>query len=218
MTTFAEIKTAIESIRATAAARMAKMVMDAGSIEPTHGVDGRLHAPCDNYVWGDNVYMGGQYLPNHEYDAMVLPCHKVKIKIATNMIESFKSLFPNDSTGKSWSQNGTDVCYFYASVSTREKTELNKLLPESGKKLVLVDEYGEGNSKQWKFNIAPFIKRCVDSFKWDWLERACEMVEFEYPGLPINLETNPKTGKLTIKTPYQGKMVRYHYFDNTIYN
>jgi len=216
--TFETIKSTVESIRAAAAKRMEKMVMDAGSIAPTHGKDGRLHAPCDNYVWGDVVYMGGQYLPNNEFDAMFKPEHTIKIKMAVSLLPQFQALFPNDKAGKSWDQKGVQVAYFYATVSTAEKTALAKILPESGKKLVLVSEYGEGTSKQWKFNIAPYIKRCLDAFGYDWLERAVEMVEFEYPGMPTTLETNKKTGKLTLRTPYQGQMVRYEYFDNTIYN
>lgn len=207
MATLSEIKDVISAVNAEQNRRYNQNVGD--QIAPTIGSDNRLHAPCDGYVWMDRVFLGGQYLP--EDDDYCTKPYSIKIKIALSLVPEIQE-FLGGSAGKSWVQNDVSVCYFYAQVSKAEQTALLKILPEGGKKIVLVDEYGAGTSKSWKFSAGRVVANLQRQYGWSYVD----FMEIAAPGVYFELKENKK-GELKYCSSFDGKMVRYHYIDNTIY-
>ena len=68
----ADCKIRAEQYLARQAAYRARMNEEAAErnngMFATWGADDRPHAPCDNYLWDDVIYMGGQYLPLPDED------------------------------------------------------------------------------------------------------------------------------------------------------
>lgn len=123
MNTSESVKTLIEEFLAKRQAKVdAAKALNKGA-EPTLDKFGRYHAPHDGYIWGDeagDVYMGGQYLPDEDFD--VQPQRKAKIKIHESLkTPEFSELFvqfkksgrDDVSYGKSWAQREGSVCYAY---------------------------------------------------------------------------------------------------------
>ena len=214
MTTLADIKTALKIVHDRYDARIAKAIVDNNQLEPTVDSNGRLHAPCDNYFWiNEQIYMGGNYLPeDEEYFGRG---ETIKIKIATKIFDQMNAVIPG-SLGKSWNQNGVEIAYFYGSVTKAEKTALLKILPEGGKRVALADE--NTTTKTWKFSTGKFTRRFSNLYGriTDWYE-IFEATSYDFaPGVEFKLVTK-KDGKMTYKSDFDGKMVCYQYLDNTIY-
>lgn len=213
MTTLNNIKTAVETVRTSYQKRIEKALIDNFDRHPTYDKDGRAHAPCDNYIWiNDQVYLGGQYLPDDS--DYVSGAEKLKIKIALSILPEIES-FLGGKIGKPWNQNGIEVAYFYAVVSKAEKTAILKILPESGKRVVLATE--NTTTKTWKFSTGKFTRRFASIYGFEW-HGIFEVMSREFaPGVAFNL-IRKKDGKYTFKSDFDGKMVCYEYFDNTIYS
>lgn len=213
MITLADVKVTLKTVHDRYDARIAKAIVDNNDVEPTVDSNGRLHAPCDNYFWiNEQTYLGGQFLPEDEnYFGRG---ETIKFKIAVSLFEKFNALIPG-SIGKTWNQNGVEVCYFYGSVTKAEKTALLKILPEGGKRVALATE--NTKTKTWKFSSGK-ISRSI-KFK---LGYHYELDVFEYfcsqmaPGVNFDWVKNKK-GEYKMVSDFDGKMVCYEYLDNTIY-
>jgi hypothetical protein len=188
---------------------------------PTVGVDGRLHAPHDGYVWGDSVFMGGQYLPEDEEQGKLGKVYKIKICINVKLFDEFNNLF-SGSMGKSWvSKDGTEVAYFYTTVSAVERTALLKVIPTLGKQsfekrvIVEVQEGEVVETASWKWSDAKAWNKIMDA------DCDFSLAECLYSaGLTWYYEQGRKIkGKLKENyTGLDGKMVKYSYIDDTIYS
>lgn len=213
MTTFADIKTVLKTVRGRYEARIAKAIVDNNDLEPTVDSNGRLHAPCDNYFWiNEQIYMGGNYLPeDEEYFGRG---ETIKIKIATKILDQMNSVI-HGSLGKSWNQNGVEMAYFYGSVTKAEKTALLKILPEGGKRVVLADE--NTTTKTWKFSSGKIYRNAVlrlgKFYEMDVLDYFCSQAA---PGVEFDWVKNKK-GEYKMVSDFDGKMVCYKYFDSAIY-
>lgn len=213
MTTLAEIKTVVESVRVSYEKRIAKVITENEDVKPTIDINGRYHAPCDNYLWiNEQIYMGGNYLPDDDnYSGRG---ETIKIKIAVSLEKELDSIIPG-KIGKSWNQNGVEMAYFYGSVSKAEKTAILKILPEGGKRVALATE--NTTTKTWKFSSGKIYRNII--FK---LGRCYELDVFEYfcsqiaPGVEFDWIRNKK-GEFKMVSDFDGKMVCYEYLDNTIY-
>lgn len=214
MTTLAEIKTVIESVRVSYEKRIAKVITDNQDVKPTIDVNGRYHAPCDNYLWiNDETYLGGEFLPNDE--EYVGGSEIIKIKIVVSLEKELDSIIPG-RIGKSWNQNGVEMAYFYAVISKAEKTALLKILPEGGKRVALATE--NTTTKTWKFSSGKFTRRFSNLYGKiaNWYD-IFEATSYDFaPGVEFKLVTK-KDGNMTYKSDFDGKMVCYEYLDNTIY-
>lgn len=215
MTTFVDLKNAVESARTVREERLNKIAADIGA---TVDKNGRLHAPHDGFFYAEKQWYGGEYLPEitidgEEFNSATV---SIKIKIASSLVEDFKGLFSGD-IGKVWSQNGIEVAYFYANVFKFEKTIVEKLLPDSGKKLILAENASSNCGKAFEFKMASIIRKCVNAYGYDWLDFFGEIMAMDYNGVPFELFTK-KDGKLTYKSSWDKKMVCYQYLDGTIYS
>lgn len=215
MTTIAEIKSAVETVRESYNKRIQKAVVDNLDHAPTIDNNGRYHAPTDNYYWiNDQYYMAGEFLPND--DEYTGNSQSIRIKIATKILSEIES-FLDGSMGKTWVQNNIEVGYFYAQVSSREKTALMKIIPESGKRVVLVSESGNNGNKTWIFKTSKFTRRFASLFGSEW-HNIFESMTWDFaPGVEFELMVK-KDGKYTYKSKFDNQEVRYDYPDNTIYN
>lgn len=205
MTTLAEIKEAVESVYIKFQERYDRNVLTQG--EPIKDSMGRLHAPFDGYEWEGIVYLGGQFLATNSDE---VAGEELKIKIATFLLPELEKIF-SVQPGTPWTHNGVTVCYAYAMVPKQVKTSVMKLLPEGGKKIVKVSEYGNpNNQKTWKFSDAKAFQK-FDRIYADW--------EALFPGVGLHWEQGRKVkGKLKeFFTDFDKQEVRYLYLDNTIY-
>lgn len=180
---------------------------------PTLGVDGRLHAPCDNYTWiNGEVYLGGQYLPLDEDTKIGTTTYKFKVQ--TKIVPELSKII-SGSIGKSWIQGDAEVAYYYASVSSAEKRVLEQLLPQASKQIVLADE--NTTSKTWEFSTKKFIKSYVYKYGFRWTEVFHDFIHMDAPGVDFNMVTK-KGGKITFKSDFDGKLVCYAYNDSILIN
>ena len=215
--TFSSIKTAVEAAVTAYETRRENAfnsLVESAGVAPTIGKDGRFHAPCDGYVWGEQVYMGGQYLPYDEEDNRSY-LMKGKYKIQTSIFEEFNQLFGgNCSMGKSWVQNGVEVAYAYCMLSRTQNTAMSKLVPEGGKIVVAVKEGETPTNSVWKWS---------DAKQWNKIVKSgldIDTAEYLYsPGVKWVVEPGRKVkGKLReVYSDLDGKQVHYEYIDNTIY-
>lgn len=189
--------------------------------EPTIGVDGRLHAPHDGYIWGDAIFAGGQYLPDDEEQGKLGKLTPIKMCVNVSLLTQLQDLFLGGSMGKSWVTNGVEVAYFYTTVSAVELTTIRKVIPTLGlsakeKRIIVeVKENEEVSSTVWKWSDAKAWNKIMN-FDGD-----ISLAEMLYSaGLTWNYEQGRKV-KSKLKEWYtglDGKMVRYHYIDDTIYS
>lgn len=215
MSTIAEIKTTVEKINAEFDKRT-KELFDSLDLYPTVDQNGRYHAPCDGYVWiNQEVYLGGEYLPFD--DEGTKPSHDLKIKIDIRLKDQFDMIFGSGELGKIWIHNNMEIAYYYTKVSTAVYNAVNKLLPVSGRKVVLVSEKGLGNSKTWIFKTSKFTRKCASLWGSNWYE-LFDAMSWEFaPGVPFEL-IRKKDGKFTYKSSFDNQEVRYEYSDNIIYS
>ena len=200
----ADIKTAVESVRAAYQARLDKAETDNHDLAPTKDRSGRKHAPCDNYIWIDgNVYLGGQFLPEDE--EYMGKNYTVKIKIAAALAPVLNEFLPG-SIGKTWMEGNVAVGFYYASVAKAEKTALDKILPAQDKQIVLADE--NTTAKTWVFNTKKIVKSYVYRFGYQWQEMFNDFAHMDAPGVDFQLVTK-KDGKITFKSDFDGKTVCY---------
>ena len=210
--TFAELSAAVYGSREAVNKRTAEIVeaqaINNGGIAPTRGVDDRLHAPCDGYLWYDRIYLGGQYLAIDEDSYSNLA--SLKIKIVAGLKDQLIELFGNGSTGKVWNRDGVDLCYFYAECARHEYTAIRPLLPKSGKYIVLVSEHGGNGQRTWKFSSAKILASPAYQSGMDWEDLA--------PGVNLEYEQGRKVkGQLReFFTQFDGQLVRYQYFDDVL--
>ena len=192
-----------------------------GNLPPTIGTDNRLHAPHDGYIWGDKVYLGGQYLPESDEEGTA-KVHHINFCANVALLEPLQELFKGGSMGGSWvAKNGTQVAKFYAVVSATERTAIRKVIPTLGKqafekrKIVEVKENEEVSSATWKWSDARTWNKIMD------FEGDISLAELMYSaGLTWTYEEGRKIkGQLREwYTGLNGKMVRYEYIDDTIYS
>jgi hypothetical protein len=210
MCTLAEIKATVTKVADAYEKRICKAIVDNQNVDPVIDCNGRYHAPCDNYIWiNDEVYMGGNYLPDDDnYCGRV---ETMKLKILVSLFEELNDIIPG-SMGKSWIQDGQEIAYFYGLVTKAEKTALLKILPEGGKRVVLADE--NTTSKTWKFSTGKFTRRFSSIYGFEWMD-IFEALSHEFaPG--VKFEIVKKKDKYTFKSEFDGKMVCYQYLDNII--
>jgi hypothetical protein len=89
-------------------------------LPPTWGADGRPHAPCDNYLWGDDkrIYMGGQYLPlpdeDGEYSQSVQSPGIYYVNLPTAWVQQLTDALDDGvvslKSGKTWEYKGVEYC------------------------------------------------------------------------------------------------------------
>lgn len=204
MATIADIKTAVESVRAAYQARVCKAIIENQDLAPTEDRSGRKHAPCDNYIWiNGQVYLGGQFLPeDEEYSGAGFT---VKIKIAAALAPVLNE-FLSGSIGKTWMEGDVAVGFYYAAVCAAEKTALDKILPAQEKQIVLADE--NTTAKTWVFNTKKIIKSYVYRFGHEWKDMFNDFAHMDAPGVDFEMVTN-KAGKITFKSDFDGKAVCY---------
>lgn len=104
--------------------------------EPTVDCYGRLHAPCDGYMWEDEVYAGGSYLPFPAWYWEELfeqtgiarsggsfnVTSKTRIKLLKSEADDITKLsgaYASFTCGKSWNSKDGEVCYMY--IETNRK-------------------------------------------------------------------------------------------------
>lgn len=95
---------------------------------------GDLHAPCHGYLWEDQYYGKGQYLPippewreNDDQPCSFNPIYKHNYKVKSNLdeVEALQKLCTGHalvSAGKTWGD--TDTCYAYIKTNKRGLDEL----------------------------------------------------------------------------------------------
>ena len=146
---FSSIEAAINESNEKARARMMDLVDD-GQVEPTIDCNGRWHAPCDNYFFDGRSYAGGQYL--HDPDIAGSAIIKAKIVVDCSIVDRMVDLMESNMTratcGKSWESNGSTRCYVYLEGPGRIVNLMKKLVPASGRTLVLAKE-GVETGKTW---------------------------------------------------------------------
>lgn len=191
-----------------------------GDVQPTVDVDGRLHAPYDGYLWGENVYAGGSYLSPDDTKGKNITLFNVKILIDVRLSNDFQALL-GGSMGGTWRNNkGVEVGYFYAQVSKAVFTTIKNIVPTMGlsakekRMIVEVKEGEEVSSTVWKWSDARTWNKIMDA--------DCDILLAEQlysAGLNWQYEQGRKIkGKLKEWfTGMDGKMVRYEYIDDTIY-
>lgn len=91
-------------------------------LSPTWGADGRPHAPCDNYLWGDGfsdrIYMGGQYLPlpdeDGQYSDYVQAPGVYHVTLPTAWVQQLTDALDDSivflTPGKQWEYMGVEYC------------------------------------------------------------------------------------------------------------
>lgn len=166
---FVAIEAAINDSNAKAYARMMDLVGD-DQVEPTWDVNGRAHAPCDNYIFDDRSYAGGQYL--HDPDIAGSAVIKAKIMVDCSMVEQMTALMVCNQThvncGKSWESNGSERCYMYLEGPGRIVNLMKKMVPASGRTLVLANQ-GIETGKTWVTTFGK-LKGKLDSYTFEPLE------------------------------------------------
>jgi hypothetical protein len=199
---YSDLAKAITELRELNQSRYDKELSLAVDKAPTIDGECRLHAPCDNYEWVDGVvYLGGQYLTDPYADKFDIGKEYIKnsfkLKMFKNDTNKMLEIF-SGSTGKSWVENGKDVCFFYANVTKSELKLLSNLFPPEGKKIVLVSEYGNpDNAKTWKFSSKKLWNKYVDT---------------GIRPVGLDLVTTELVGSKVVATsPYDKQEVRYYY-------
>jgi hypothetical protein len=119
--------------------------------EPTVDKNGRKHAPHNGFVWiDDNVYAGGEYLPEEEYTISGTTIRYITTtEIANTLKEQIAPLGVDVGCGKIF--NDTD-CYAYISGPGYI---LNKLPRPADK--VIVEDGTFPTGKVWKFSFKRWI-------------------------------------------------------------
>ena len=113
-------------------------------LRPTIGIDGRLHAPRDYYVYQWEVYdslqekefMAGEFLPeDRRFDPDQLTftyepsksgrrIDYVEAKMADDLVEAFSDLQIGVSKGKEFESDGKYVCHVYVGTRCTEAFEM----------------------------------------------------------------------------------------------
>ena len=114
-------------------------------LAPTLGVDGRLHAPTDFYVYEWEVdeclmekeFMAGEFLPWDRFlnaDQLVFTSYEpsksgrridyVESKMADDLVKAFSDLQIGVSKGKEFESDGKYVCHLYVSTRCTEAFEM----------------------------------------------------------------------------------------------
>jgi hypothetical protein len=186
--------------------------------------NGRIHAPVEGYVWEHNdevrIYGKGEFLPYTEDSMKKTISANIAINVA--LFNDMKALFTDGSMGKSWfTKNGTEVAYFYTNVSTGVYSAIKSVIPTLGKqsfekrKIVEVPVGEVVESATWKWSDAKAYNKIMKA------DYDISLAEIKYSaGLTWYYEQGRKIkGKLKENyTGLDGKMVRYHYTDDTIYS
>lgn len=161
--TISSIEIALNEAMSNAMKRMMDLVGE-DQMEPTIDRNGRLHAPCDNYVFDDRSYTAGQYL--HDPDINGSSNKKTKIMVSISSLNEIKALLEKygceASSGKSWIKDNNEFCYLYIQGAARIINILNKMVPESGKTLVETKE-GLETCKTWDTTCGKLFKKYFDS-------------------------------------------------------
>ena len=217
VSTLVALITAFNIVQKTAFELRTRELFSDLEIQPTVDKTGRYHAPVDGYVWiNGDTYLGGQYLPVDEDNGKGKATQTKKIKIELDAVPALKEVVEG-SHGKSWEENGKQVCYFYAQVEQSLLTLINKQLPDAGsKRIVLVDIHGNPtNQKTWKWSTPRLIaKHAVYGQMPD-----LDFLDMLMNGLNLCVDDTRKTkakwghwyardydGNMA-----EGKEVRYHY-------
>jgi hypothetical protein len=215
MTSINTILTIIDTNRASNAARRKTHYDTHGA--PTVGKDGRLHAPHDGYWWGENQYLGGQYLPEDVDFYVDTQRETLRIKILSSL-QAKISLYA--SFGKAWQdKNGKSCCYAYLSLTGKEKETIEPLLPASGKRLVSVEAFGNpDNVKTWKHSTPRLLANANRQFG---VGTDIGFFKLEDCGVELRYNASLKTKNKWQAFDYKGNLldgavVRYQYFDDLI--
>jgi hypothetical protein len=212
--TIATIISIIAENRAAMEARHEKHVEKHGA--PVRDKDGRYHAPHDGYMWGEQTYLGGQYLP--EDDDYREPAREtLKIKVLTSALPALELY---GSAGKSWTDNkGREVCYCYLNVTNGEQAQIEPQLPASGKRLVSVEAFGNpDNVKTWKHSTPKMMASYDRTYGF-----GQDILDFKLAELCVDIryDETMKTKNKWKAFDYagnllDGKPVRYEYLDDLI--
>jgi len=141
--------------------RLARCVM-----QPTIGIDGRLHAPCNGFEWEGSVYAGGEYLPD---DGGM----EVKTKRYMTTLDVVQALqgMPHCtvSNGKVFNDNMT-----YVYITGPNYIIAN--LPDMREKIIVEEDGKFPVGQTWKFSFKRFFNanmyQCedMDNAEWEYLQ------------------------------------------------
>jgi len=121
---------------------------------PTIDNNGRLHAPCNGYVYNDSVYSAGEYMSVEL--SKVGSTSTAKVKIAASLKEQIKAVWTCVCFGTTWNKDGIELCYAYFEMLTKAQAEtLTSQLVANKKRMMLESEaieQGLQHGAVFKFN------------------------------------------------------------------
>ena len=145
MHTTITLSSVIEEIHAADAKRAKQLAENiaAAGMEPTRDRAGRLHAPCNGFVWGDSVYAAGEFLGDE--------CGGVVVGISRFMATAdaaaqLKALNVGFTSGSAFSRDGMTVCYVYGELWSGHATAVKSTVPTNRKILSLAEQ---ANGTTW---------------------------------------------------------------------
>lgn len=182
--------------------------------QPTIDNNGRLHAPCNGYIYNDSVYAAGEYMSDEFTKAGSMAT--AKVKISAELIEDIKAVWSAVSFGKAWQGNdGVMVCYaYFECLTTAQRDQLSGALAgtSNARKMMTLeqaDSQGLKHGKSWKFNASKYAKALAYDLQ------ACYH-ECQTDGIACNeWSINEKTYKF--ECVFKGKEVCFVYPQNKDY-
>ena len=152
MHTTITLSSVIEAIHAADAKRAKQLAENiaAAGMEPTRDRAGRLHAPCNGYVWCGSEYAAGEFLAD-EFGEMGGARDLKPVKIDRFMATSeaaaqLKALNIGFTSGSAFERDGHAVCYVYGEMWSGHATAVKSAVPASRKILSLA---GQANGTTW---------------------------------------------------------------------
>jgi hypothetical protein len=108
---------------------------------PTIGTDGSLHAPCDGYEYycgyKGGVYAAGQYLPFNPDSDSPNVVRTIRVLVEKSLVSDFEirkhwivGHFTYGHAGRSFRQDGRELCYLYLTAGSWLKKFFEKTLAE----------------------------------------------------------------------------------------
>jgi hypothetical protein len=179
---------------------------------PTIDVNGRLHAPCNGYVYNDSVYSAGEYMSVEL--SKVGSTSTAKVKITASLKEQIKAVWACVSFGTTWNKDGIELCYAYFEMLTKAQAEtLTSQLVANKKRIMLVSEaveQGLSHGQSWKFSTRKYSNAVAYCF--DALQHEVNKDGLDWKDIEIG------TGGTKVLIPkFQGKEVCFVYGNNKDY-
>jgi hypothetical protein len=182
--------------------------------QPTIDTQGRLHAPCNGYVYNDSVYAAGEYMSDEFNKAGQMATAKVKISV--ELIEAIKAVWSAVSFGKSWQGNdGITVCYaYFECLTSAQRDQLTSVLSGTSntRKMMALEQaesLGLKHGTSWKFSASKYARALAYDL------HACEY-ECQKDGIASDeWSLNEKTYKF--ECIFKGKEVCFVYPSNKDY-